>query len=90
MPRYEEVTQLAGSLRSGTGLTAAEFQALLPHFAQAFATDRQGRTIAGQPRTSRRSRTYETGPLLTTADKLLYLLTSLEQHPLQGYWTSWH
>ena len=38
MPRYEEVTQRAGSLRSLTGLTAAEFQALLPHFEQAFVT----------------------------------------------------
>jgi hypothetical protein len=34
MPSYEEVTQRAGSLRSLTGLTEAEFQALLgswPH-----------------------------------------------------------
>src|ERR671918_64957 len=32
MPSYEDVTQHAGSLRALTGLTEAEFQALLPHF----------------------------------------------------------
>ena len=54
MPSYEEVTQRAGSLRSLTGLTETEFQALLPHFEQAFRTYMDERTIDGQPRTSRR------------------------------------
>ena len=36
MPSYEEVTERAGSLRAMTGLTETEFQALLPHFEQAF------------------------------------------------------
>ena len=54
MPSYEEVTQRAGSLRSMTGLTEAEFMALLPHFEQAFVGYMQDRTIDGQPRTSRR------------------------------------
>ena len=31
MPSDAEVTQRAGSLRSVTGLTETEFQALLPH-----------------------------------------------------------
>ena len=57
MPSYEEVTQRAGSLRSMTGLTEAEFQALLPHFERAFVTDMQDRTLDGPPRTSRHSRT---------------------------------
>jgi hypothetical protein len=46
--------QRAGSLRSLTGLTEAEFEALLPHFEQAIVTSLQDRTIDGQPRTSRR------------------------------------
>jgi len=83
MPSYEEVTQRAGSLRSLTGLTEAEFQALLPHFEQSLVTYMPDRTIDGQPRTSRRYRTYETCPLPTTADKLLFILTYLKQHPLQ-------
>jgi len=83
MPSYEEMTQCAGSLRSLTGLTEAEFQALLPCFEQAFATYMQERTIDGQPRTSRRYSTYGTCPLPTIADKLLFILTYLKQNPIQ-------
>jgi len=83
MPRYEEVTQRAGSLRALTGLTDAEFQALLPHFEQALVTHMQDRTIDGHPRTSRRYRTYDTCPLPTLADKLLFILTYLKQNPIQ-------
>jgi hypothetical protein len=83
MPRYEEVTQRAGSLQALTGLTEAEFQALLPHFEQAFVTYMQDRTIDGQPRTSRRYSSYATCPLPTLADKLLFILTYLKQNPIQ-------
>ena len=83
MPSYEEVTQRAGSLRAMTGLTAMEFQALLPHFEQAFEAYMGTRTIDGQPRTSRRSSTYEASPLPTMADKLLFILTYVKQHPIQ-------
>ena len=83
MPSYDEVTQRAGSLRSLTGLTAAEFQALLPHFEQAFMTYMDERTIAGHPRTSRRYSAYDNCPLPTLADKLLFILTYLKQNPIQ-------
>jgi hypothetical protein len=83
MPSYEEVIQRAGSLRSLTGLTDAEFQALLPHFEQAFMTYMDERTIDGQPRTSRRYTTYGTCPLPTIADKLLFILTYVKQNPIQ-------
>jgi hypothetical protein len=83
MPSDEEVTQRAGSLCPLTGLTEAEFQALLPHFEQAFVTYMQDRTIDGHPRTSRRYTTYDTCPLPTIADKLLFILTYLKQNPIQ-------
>ena len=83
MPSYEEVTQRAGSLQALTGLTEAEFQALLPHFEQAFVTYMHDRTIDGQPRTSRRYSTYNTCPLPTLADKLLFIVTYLKQNPIQ-------
>jgi Helix-turn-helix of DDE superfamily endonuclease len=83
MPRYEEVTERAGSLRALTGLTEAEFQVLLPHFEQAFVTYMHDRTIDGQPRTSRRYSTYGTCPLPTIADKLLFILTYVKQNPIQ-------
>ena len=66
-----------------TGLTEAEFTALLPHFEHALGADLQARTIDGQPRTSRRYRTYKTCPLPTVADKLLFILTYVKQHPIQ-------
>jgi len=83
MPSDEEVIQRAGSVRAMTGLTAQEFTALLPHFEHACVTDRQGHTIDGQPRTSRRYSTYETCPLPTIADQLLFILTSVKQNPIQ-------
>ena len=83
MPRYEEVTQRAGSLGALTGLTNAEFEALLPHFEQAFVTYMQDRTIDGQPRTSLRYSTDDTCPLPTLADKRLFMLTYVKQNPIQ-------
>jgi hypothetical protein len=83
MLRYEEVTQRAGSLRALTGLTEAEFQALLPLFEQTLVIYMHDRTIDGQPRTSRRYSTYGTCPLPTIADKLLFILTYLKQNPIQ-------
>jgi hypothetical protein len=83
MPSYAEVSQRAGSLRSLTGLPEPEFHAVLPHFEQSLVTYRHDRTIDGQPRTSRRYRTYDTCPLPTTADKLLFILTYLKQNPIQ-------
>jgi hypothetical protein len=62
MPSYEEVTERAGSVRAMTCLTPQEFSALLPPFEQAFVAYMQEHTIEGQPRTSRRYRTYETSP----------------------------
>jgi hypothetical protein len=83
MPSYEEVTQRAGSLRAMTGLTPQEFTALLPHFQHAFLAYMEHHTIDGQPRTSRRYSTYDQCPLPTMADKLLFILTYLKQHPIQ-------
>jgi hypothetical protein len=54
MPSYEDVTLRAGSLRAMTGLTEQEFQALLPHFEQAFVAYMHDHTLDGQPRTVRR------------------------------------
>lgn len=84
MPSYEEVTQRAGSRRAMTGLTDAEFQALVPHFEQAFVTSLEQRTLEGQPRTSRRYRAYVHCPLPPIADKLLFLLSYLQHKPMHA------
>jgi hypothetical protein len=83
MPSYEDVIQRAGSLRAMTGLTAEEFTTLRPPFERALAAYLQDRTIDGHPRTSRRYRAYDTCPLPTIADKRLFILTYVKQHPIQ-------
>jgi Helix-turn-helix of DDE superfamily endonuclease len=83
MPSDEEVTQRAGSLRAMTGLTEQELTALLPHVEQALAAYLQDRTLDGHPRTSRRYSPYNNCPLPTIADKLLFMLTYVKQHPIQ-------
>jgi hypothetical protein len=83
MPSDEDVTQRAGSLQAMTGLTEPEFTALLPPFEDALAAYLQDRTIDGQPRTSRRDSAYDNCPLPTMADKLLFILTYVKQHPIQ-------
>ena len=83
MPSYAEVTRRAGSLRAMSGLTEPEFQALLPPFEQAFVAYMKDHTIDGQPRTVRRYSGYDTCPLPTIADKLLFILTYLKQNPIQ-------
>jgi Helix-turn-helix of DDE superfamily endonuclease len=83
MPSYEEVTQRAGSLRAMTGLPQQEGSPLLAHFEHALLASREDHTMEGQPRTSRRYRPYDTSPVPTMADKLLFSLTSLQQNPIQ-------
>jgi Helix-turn-helix of DDE superfamily endonuclease len=83
MPSYEDVTQRAGSLQAMTGFTKQAFEALLPHFEHALVAYLQDRTIDGQPRTSRRYRSYDNCPLPTTADKQLFILTYVKQNPIQ-------
>src|SRR5688572_3040463 len=83
MPSYEEVIQRAGSVRAMTGLTQPEFSAFLPYFEHAYVAYMHDYTIDGQPRTSRRYSTYETCPLPTMADKLLFILTYVKQNPIQ-------
>ena len=83
MPSYEDVTQRAGSVQAMTGFTKQAFEALLPHFEHALVAYLQDRTIDGQPRTSRRYRTYDNCPLPTIADKQLFMLTYVKQNPIQ-------
>ena len=61
-----------------TGLTEPAFTALLPHFERALATYLQDRTIEGQPRTSRRDRTYDHCPLPAIADTQLFIRVHLD------------
>ncbi len=66
-----------------TGLTDQEFTALLRPFEHAFVAYREDHTMDGEPRTSRRDSTYDTCPLPTMADRLLFILTYMKQNPIQ-------
>jgi hypothetical protein len=83
MPSDEDVTQRAGSVQALTGFTTQAFEALLPHVEHALVASLQDRTIDGHPRTSRRYSTYDHGPVPTTADKQLFMLTYVKQNPIQ-------
>jgi hypothetical protein len=83
MPSDDEVMQRAGSIRAMTGLPPQAFTALQPPFACAFLAYMEDHTNDGQPRTNRRYRTYDTSPLPTMADKLLFILPYGKQHPIQ-------
>jgi hypothetical protein len=65
-----------------TSITEEELLALLPYVEQAFVSDRQDPSIDEHPRTSRPCSTYETSPVPTLADKLLFILTDLQQRHL--------
>jgi hypothetical protein len=82
LPSDENVITRAGSLRVMTGVTDQAFQARLPPFEHAFVTYLRDRTIAGQPRTSRRDRPDDHGLLLTIADTRLFMLPYVTQHPI--------
>jgi hypothetical protein len=65
-----------------TGFTEPECTALLPHCERALAAYLQHHTRESPPRTSRRYRASDHGPLPTIADKRLFLLTSWTQQPM--------
>ena len=83
MPSDEDVIQRAGSVRAMTGVTEPAFTALLPPFEHACVADMRDHTIDGQPRARRSYRTYDHCPLPTMADKWLFIVTYLKQHPIQ-------
>jgi hypothetical protein len=66
-----------------TGLTLAEFEALLTAFQQAYARAYPStRTVTGQPR-KRLAKVGRPGSLACIEDKLLFVLVYLKTYPLQ-------
>jgi len=61
-----------------TGYTVAEFDALLPAFAERFEAQMQAFTLAGKPR-RRPYVSYRNSPLPTIAGKLLFILVYLRK-----------
>jgi DDE superfamily endonuclease len=66
-----------------TSLTLDEFQQLVPPFETAFHARMAAWRLDGKPRTARRFTVYQTCPLPTPEDRLLFILTSLKTYALQ-------
>jgi len=62
-------------------LTVDEFAALVPPFEAAFLAYMAIWTLHGRRRQARRYTTYTNCPLPTPADRLLFMLVYLKQHP---------
>src|SRR5713101_1990806 len=66
-----------------TSLTLDEFQQLVPPFEAAFQAHMAAWRLDGQPRTARRFSVYQTCPLPTPEDRLLFILAYVKTYALQ-------
>ncbi len=66
-----------------TSVTLDEFQQLIPPFEAAFQARMAAWRLDGQPRTARRFAVYQTCPLPTPEDRLLFILAYIKTYPLQ-------
>lgn len=83
MLTYQTLAQRPKQLQAMTSLRPAEFEALLPHFAEAYAASQPAdKTQAGQPR-QRRAGGGRKARLASLEDKLLFILIYQKTYPLQ-------
>jgi hypothetical protein len=66
-----------------TSVTLDEFQQLVPPVEAAFQAHMAAWRMDGKPRTARRFTVYQTCPLPTPEDRLLFILTFLKTYTLQ-------
>ncbi len=83
MLRYQDIAENETKLLALTGLTRAEFEHLVPHFATSFADTLQAQTVEGYDRIGRAYTAYRNSPLPPIEDKLLFIVVYLKQYPTQ-------
>jgi hypothetical protein len=66
-----------------TSVTLDEFQLLVPSFEAAFQAHMAAWRLDGKPRTARRFSVYQTCPLPTPEDRLLFILAYVKTYSLQ-------
>src|SRR6195256_6347623 len=66
-----------------TSLTLDEFQQLVPPFEAAFQAHMRAWRLDGKPRTARQFAVYNTCPLPTPEDRLLFLLAYVKTYAMQ-------
>ena len=82
MLKYEDLKENKKQLRAFTSLDRAEFEALLPHFGQAW-TDYVYQSQSEGPERQRRAGGGRKATLASLSDKLLFILFYLKVYPLQ-------
>src|SRR6266478_2986362 len=81
--RFTELQSRPMEFLDFTSVTLDEFQQLVPPFEAAFHARMAAWRLDGQPRTARRFTAYQTCPLPTPEDRLLFLLAYVKTYSLQ-------
>jgi len=81
MLRYRDLPTHTNEVLDLTSLTVDELTALGPAFEAAFLGDLGDWTLHGRRRQARRYTTSKNCPLPTPAERLLFILVDLKQHP---------
>src|SRR5207247_527687 len=81
--RFTDLQSRSTAFLDFTSLTLDEFQQLVPPFEAAFHARMAAWRLDGKPRTARRFTVYETCPLPTPEDRLLFILAYLKTYALQ-------
>jgi hypothetical protein len=81
--RFAELQSRPMEFLNFTSVTLDEFQQLVPPFEAAFHARMATWRMDGKPRTARRFTVYQTCPLPTSEDRLLFILVYLKTYALQ-------
>ncbi len=81
--RFTELQSRPMKFLDFTSVTLDEFQQLIPPFEAAFHARMAAWRLDGKPRTARRFSVYQTCPLPTPEDRLLFILVYLKTYALQ-------
>src|SRR4249920_3266572 len=81
--RFTELQSRPMEFLDLTSVTLDEFQQLVPPFETAFHARMAAWRFDGKPRTARRFTVYNSCPLPTPEDRLLFILVSLKTYTLQ-------
>src|SRR3989442_3629267 len=81
--RFTELQSRPMEFLDFTSVTLDEFQQLVPPFEAAFQARMEAWRLDGQPRTARRFTVYQTCPLPTPEDRLLFILAYIKTYSLQ-------
>ena len=83
MTLYEQKRKTPSSFRALTGLSIAQFDAIVPLWMEQWDITMEYQTVTGKYRWNRRHSSYKNSRLPTSADKLFFILVFIKQAPTQ-------